>query len=136
MTDLVFVPANIEAMPGARLDSGLCGSTAQAGDVMYKSPDDDQWRRAAAGSSSNGGRKPSGIALNNASPGQPIDVLLEGDLTVTAVLTAGTTYYLSANAGQMCPRGDLATGMDVCLVGVAKSTTVLVVDFIVPGFTL
>jgi hypothetical protein len=136
MADIAIVGNDVLAMPGSIQTSGICGGVANAGDVMYQSPDDGQWRRAANNSATNGARIPSGIALNGAATGQPLALLTDGNLTVTAVLNSGTAYYLSVNLGKMCPRTDLVAGMDVCLVGIAKTTTVLTVDFVVPGVTL
>jgi hypothetical protein len=136
MPDLVIVASDVLAMPGSRQVGGISAGTPNAGDVMFKSPDDGLWRRAAANSAVNGGKIPSGIALNTAGADQPVDVLTEGRITISAVMNPGTTYYLSPNVGKMCPRGDLAAGMDVCVIGIAISQTVLVVDFIVPGVTL
>jgi hypothetical protein len=136
MTDLVFVASDILASPSANRTEGISGGTPIAGDVLYRSPDDNQWRRAANNSATAGAKFPSGIALNGATTGQPIDVLIHGDLTVSSVLTPGDAYYLSANAGKICPRADVVTGMDVCFIGIARSTSVLMVNFMVPGVTL
>jgi hypothetical protein len=136
MTDLVFVASEILASPSAKRTEGISGGTPVAGDVMYLSPDDDQWRRASNNSATVGAKVPSGIALNGATTGQPIDVFVWGDLTVSSVLTPGDAYYLSANPGKICPRADVIAGMDVCFIGIARSTSVLMVNFMVPGVTL
>jgi hypothetical protein len=136
MADLVINQADVLAMPGSRQEGGISGGSPNAGDVVYKSPDDDRWARAANNSGANGGRIPSGIALNTAVVGQPVDVLTEGSVTVSAVLNSGTAYYLSSNPGKMCPRTDVVSGQDVCFIGIAKSASVLVVNFTVPGVTL
>jgi hypothetical protein len=81
-------------------------------------------------------RQPAGIALNGASDGQPIDIITAGDLTVNAVLTAGTVYYLSPSAGGIAPLADVLSGDDVVVIGIARSTTVLKVAIQIPGVTL
>jgi hypothetical protein len=135
MTDLVFVASDILAL-GAKQTEGISGGVPVAGDVVFLSPEDNQWRRASNNSPTIGAKIPGGIALNGATTGQPIDVLVSGDLTVSNVLTPGDAYYLSANAGKICPRADVVTGMDVCFIGIARATNVLMVNFMVPGITL
>jgi hypothetical protein len=137
MTDLLFVASDILASPSAKRSEGISGGVPVAGDVVFMSPDDRQWRRASNNdSTTNGAKVPSGIALNGATAGQPIDVLVLGDLTVSSVLTPGDAYYLSANPGKICPRADVVAGMDVCFIGIAKATNILMVNFMVPGVTL
>jgi hypothetical protein len=81
-------------------------------------------------------RKAGGIALNGASLNQPITVHKAGDLTLGAVLTAGTAYYLSDTPGGICPLADVGAGEYVCQLGLAKSTTVLAVDIQFPNVSL
>jgi hypothetical protein len=77
-----------------------------------------------------------GIALNGASLNQPLAVQKSGDITIGATLTAGARYYLSETAGGIQPEADLASGEYVCLIGLAKSTTVLAISIQAPGVTL
>jgi hypothetical protein len=136
MADLVFVESDILASPAAQRVEGISGGIPVAGDVVFLSPDDNQWRRAANNSTTPGAKVPGGIALNGASAGQPIDVFVNGDLTVSSVMVPGDAYYLSANPGKICPRADIVTGMDVCFIGIARTASILVVDFMIPGVTL
>jgi hypothetical protein len=54
-------------------------------------------------------------------------------VTVNAVLTKGSAYYLSETPGGIQPVADLTTGENVCQLGIAKSTTVLAVRIVAPG---
>ena len=81
-------------------------------------------------------RAATAIALTGSSLNQPIVVQTSGTITIGATMTAGIQYYLSDTAGGICPVGDLASGMDPILIGIAKSATVLAVDIQDPGVTL
>lgn len=129
MADLVLTPSAILAGAGAKVTSGTAGATIIAGQVVYlDSTTTGKWHHAdsdAATAAARGQGANVGIALNGASNGQPIDVLTEGPITLGAVLTAGTAYYLSPTPGGICPLADLLTGDYVTLLGLATSTSVL-----------
>lgn len=124
MADLTLVPASIIAGSNAIKESGIAGATITAGLVVYKGTN-GKYQLADADSATALVRAPLGIALNGASDGQPLVVQRSGDITLGAVLTAGTAYYLADEPGMICPFADLATGDYVVLLGLAKSTTVL-----------
>lgn len=136
MADLTITPANVVAGSNAALAAGSAGETIAAGDVVYLASATKKWMLADADSVTAEARKAIGIALNGASLNQPVDVLTGGDITLGSVLTAATAYYLSDEPGKICPVGDLATGDYVCLLGLAKSTSVLTVDVQFPNVAL
>jgi hypothetical protein len=76
-----------------------------------------------------------GITLNAASSGQPVSYLTEGNLTFNAVLTKGTTYAVSDNAGGIRPVADNGSGDYITLLGVASSTSVLALSIKATGAT-
>ena len=59
-----------------------------------------------------------------------------GDITIGATLTAGTAYYLSDTAGGICPLADVGEGEYVCMLGLAKSTSILALNIQFPGVSL
>ena len=134
MADLVITAASVIAGTNTGKDSGTCGETIAAGKVVTKSPTTGKWM--LADNDAAGLKVPGGIALNGGALNQPLDIAKSGDLTMNAVLTAGTDYFLSATAGGICPVADLIAGKDVALIGIARSTTVLTIDIQVPGVTL
>lgn len=77
-----------------------------------------------------------GIALTSA-PGadQDLVVITKGLLTMSG-LTKGTVYAVSATAGGIAPVADLVSGNYVTVLGVAISSTQLLVDPIVSGITV
>lgn len=135
MADLVITAANVVAASNAVKESGLAGETITAGKAVYKNPTSKKWMLADNNSATAAAKTAGGIALNGAALNQPLTVIKGGDLTMDAVLTAGSAYYLSDTAGGICPDADVGSGENVCQVGIAKSTTVLSVKIIAPGIS-
>lgn len=135
MADLSITAANVVAGSNATIERGIAGETITAGKAVYKVPG-GKYMLADGDSATAAARVPLGIALNGASLNQPLAVQKSGDVTIGATLTAGTAYYLGDDPGGICPLADVATGDDVVLMGLAKSTTVLKLDIQVSGVTL
>lgn len=133
MADLAITAASVIASAGARTQSGTAGATITAGEIVYRDATDGKFKLAGATIAAVTGVF---IALNGAADGQPMQVAALGDVTFNAVLTAGTDYYLSTNAGGISPRGDVAVEDAVILLGIARSTTVLKFKPIMSGVTL
>lgn len=128
MADLSITAANVVAGANAIIERGTSGETVAAGKVVFLDfSTTGKWLLADADAvtAAARGQGKLGIALNGASLNQPLAVATDGEVTLGAVLTAGVDYYLSDDAGGICPQGDLASGDYVTLVGVALSTTVL-----------
>lgn len=138
MTNLIITPANVVAGANSRQRNGISGGSAvQAGDVIYQASDDEKWHRADNNDVVAAGRAVGGIALNSADINQPVRVHEAGDITLGAVgMVPGAAYYLSQIPGGICPYADLAAGMDVVQIGIAKSASVLAVDIQRPKITL
>jgi hypothetical protein len=131
MADLSITETAVLASADAVIENGVLGATIPAGDTVYLAAADDRYELADADGAA-AIRRPRGIVLNGGVDGQPTRILKAGDITVNAVLTAGVTYYQSPNPGKICVRADVLTGDYVCIIGVAKSTTVLAVDIQYP----
>lgn len=136
MADLTITAANVIAASGARTIAGTAGATITAGQVVHISPANRRFVLADADAAGVGSITAFYIALNGASNGQPMVTLRLGDVTIGATMVAGTEYYVSPNAGGICPRADLSGGDNLILLGIASSTTVLKFDPIIPGVTL
>ena len=135
MVDIAVTAASVAQGSNARIEHGTFGATVTAGQVVYKDSADDQFKLADA----NGAaalKVPVGIALNGGADGQPATIQKSGEITVGGTLVAGTVYALSATPGGIAPLADITTGDDVAILGVAKSTTVLMLDIQVSGVTL
>ena len=136
MADLVITAASVLAGANAVRDSGSAGEAISAGQAVYRSSTTNKWMLADSDSATAEAKKATGIALNGASLNQPLAVLKSGDITIGAAVVAGTAYYLSNTPGGVCPVADVGAGEDVCLIGLAKSATVLAVAIQSPGVTL
>lgn len=136
MSDLSITAANVVKGTNAVTENGTAGETITAGQPVYKSSTTNKYMKADSNSGTAEAKTARGIALNGAASGQPLQILLKGDVTIGATLTAGSRYYLSETAGGIQPEADLGAGENVCLLGLAKSTTVLAVNIQAPGVTL
>jgi hypothetical protein len=137
MSDLSITAASVIAGSDSVYEYGLWGETGTAGMPVYKDTSTNKWMKADNNSATAAARRALGIALNGGGNNQPVKVHKQGDITIGATLTAGARYYLSETAGGIQPEADLATtGEYVCLLGVAKSTTVLALNIQYPDVAL
>lgn len=136
MADISITAANVAAGSGARTAVGTASETITAGQVVYQDSSTKEYGLADNNSATAGVRSPIGIALNGASDGQPVSVLLSGPCTIGGTLTAGVAYYLSDTEGGICPVADVGSGEYAVLLGIATSTTVLNVNIQVSGVEL
>ncbi len=136
MADLTLTAANVLAGSNATTNLGTAGATITAGQVVYFDDTTKTYKLADTDSATAAVRSPIGLALNGASSGQPLMVQTGGDITLGAVLTAGTAYYLSGNAGGICPVADVASGDYPVILGMAKSTSVLAIKIVEAGVAI
>ena len=136
MVDLTITPANVVAGTNASKTSGTAGENIAAGQLVYKNSTTQRFMLCDTNSVTAEAQRPTGIALHAAANNQPIAVLTAGEITIGATVVAGTDYFASDTPGGICPKADVGTGEQVTLVGLAKSTSVIVVDFQSPGVTL
>ena len=137
MSNLSITAANVVAGSDATITRIYkAGESITAGQAVYRASDTGKWMLADSNSATAEAKTAQGIALHAASNNQPLAVQTEGDITIGATLTAGSPYYLSDTAGGIQPAADLASGENVCLLGLAKSTTVLALKIQAPGVTL
>ena len=132
MADISVTASSVVAGAGAPTKTGTAGATIAAGEVVYlDTATTGKWQLAdsdAATAAARGLGANVGVALNSAALNQPLVVQTSGLVTVGAVLTAGTAYYLSATPGKICPLADVTGGDYIVLMGLATSTTVLHLD--------
>jgi hypothetical protein len=135
MADISITAANVQLGSGSRIDrSCTAGAALTAGQWVYK--DGSTYKLADDNSATAAVRVPVGVALNGASTGQPVAVQTAGEVTIGGTLTPGVAYYLSDTPGGMCPVADLAAGEYPCIVGIAKSATVLKIGIVASGVAL
>lgn len=122
MADLTVTAASCLPGAGAVIEEALAGATITAGQAVYRDSD-GTYKLADADGASATIRTARGIALNGASAGQPLKIQKQGNITLGATLTAGVTYYLSNTAGGICPLADVGSGEYYHIIGIATSTT-------------
>lgn len=125
MADISVTATSVVAGSDANTVAGTIGEAFTAGQMVYKSSATHKFMLADADSATVEARTPDGMALNGGALNQPCVVQKSGDVTLNAVLTAGVAYYLSGTAGGICPVADVGSGEYSCVLGIAKSTTVL-----------
>lgn len=133
MADLTITASAVLSSADATTENGTAGATIAAGQRVYLDTATGRYELADADAATVLERRTRGIALNSASDGQALRIHKAGDLTVGAILTAGTTYYGSPTPGAICERADVLTGDYVEIIGVAKSTSVLAVALNYPA---
>lgn len=132
MSDLSITAGSVLPGAGAVTEDGLAGAAITAGQVCYRDTD-GSYKLADSDAASALIRTPRGIALNTAGIGQPLRIQKQGEITIGATVVANTQYYLSNTPGGICPLADVGTGEYMATIGVAKSTTVIIINFAYTG---
>lgn len=136
MADITITAASVVAGSDSVQEQGIIGETITAGQAVYQNSTDRKWYKADNNSATAEVRIAKGIALNGGGVNQPLRIHREGDITIGGTMTAGVAYYLGDTPGGICPVADLASGEYPCLMGIAKSTTVLSVKIHYSGVAL
>lgn len=128
MTDLSVTAANVAQGTGAQTESGVAGATITAGQPVYLDTTTQRYKLSDADSATVAARSVRGISLNGGSDGQPLTIqkmVLNTEINIGATLVANTAYYLSSNAGGICPLADVGTGEYMVLIGIARTAALL-----------
>lgn len=131
MADITITAGDVQAGSSARTTTGTAGETITAGQPVYLDSSTQRYKRALHTGSTTAVAV--GIALHGAANGQPLSIQTAGAITLSAVMTAGEIYAVSANAGGIAPCGDLGAGDYTTVLGVAESTSSLVLGIVVGG---
>lgn len=134
MADLVVTASQVKKASNSVMDSGANGAALVAGEVVYKDAEDGNKVKLADCNVAGPDYEAAGalgIMVNSCpgTSGQEADYVAEGDveLGAGAAMTVGTPYFLSPNAGKLCPLADIPAGgaAVVTYVGTAKTASVL-----------
>lgn len=128
MADLTITAASVVQGANARVQNGVLGEAVTAGKAGYLDAATNTLKLADSNSATPAVRHATGVFLNGGAAGQPAQLQIGGDLTLGATLTPGAAYYLSDTPGGICPDADVGAGEYVCLLGIAKSASVIAVD--------
>ena len=132
MADISVTAANVALVSGNQ-KHGTAGGTITAGMPVYlKSADSELY--AAYCDVDAATATVVGIALNNASDGQPLSYAVPGSVVnMGATLTVGEIYVLSGTAGGVAPEADLASDDYVVILGVGITAANLKFSPIISG---
>lgn len=137
MTDISITAANVVAGSDAVRENGTAGETITAGKAVYKSSSTGKYMLADSNSATAEARTVTGIALNGASLNQPMQIQKSGDITIGGTLDPEQpAYYLSDTPGGICPVADVGDGEYFCLIGIAKSASVLSISIKASGVAM
>lgn len=129
MADVTITAANVIPSANAVYQDGTAGATITAGQVVYRDSTDGKYKLADANASP-ATANAVGIAAHGASNGQPLRVVIyDPDFTVGGTVAKGV-YVLSGTAGGIAPVADIVSGWYPVVVGVATSTTKMIVDLV------
>jgi predicted transcriptional regulator len=127
--DLTITAASVLPGSSAQTATGVAGEALTAGQAVYRKVSDGKFYKADCNSGTAEVRVASAIALTGSAAGQSVVVQTGGQITIGATLTAGVVYYLSGTAGGIRPVADNTTGDYPQVIGMAMSTTSLLLDF-------
>lgn len=135
MADLTITATNVVAVSGNTVKK-TCGATAiTQGKVVFEDTSASDVKISDANVTSLA--QVSGVALTSSAPDQPVVYLENGGvLGGLAGVTAGTTYCLSATAGNICPQADLTTNDRVIRLGYGLTTATIKLDIADTGVVL
>lgn len=134
MTDIAVTAANVIGDGGSPRETGTAAVAVTAGQAVYLDTTVNKYK--LSDSNLAGAKTVRGIALNNAAINQPLTIQKSGPITIGGTLVKGTNYCQSTTPGGICPQADITTGGDVVVLGVATSTTSLLLNIQVLGITL
>jgi hypothetical protein len=132
MANLSITAANVVPVDGYGFVDTVAGATITRGTPCYESATNGQSLICDANDTALKATV-KGIALQDAAAGQPLRLMVSGNLGLGAILTVGTVYCLSATAGAICPYADLTTNDYVTILGVATTTSNLQVRLVSAG---
>jgi hypothetical protein len=137
MADISITGANVKLV-GGPTEEIIAGASVAGGQIVYKEAATSKAKLSDNDNATAEVRAIRGVGLNAAGVDQPLTIAKNGAVVDVgaAVLTAGVDYYVSGTAGAICPRADVTTGDDPLRVGIAKTTSHLLLDFADPDVTL
>ena len=131
MADLTVTAGSVKPGTGAAISSGYAGEAITAGMAVYKDATTSKWMKADNTTATKA--NVTGIALNTAGTDQPLAVQTSGEITAGATLTQGSVYCVGAAGGGIAPVADNGSAEYVTIIGVAKSSSVLILGIKASG---
>lgn len=134
MADITVTASAVKpANARTRIEEGIAGDSISAGQAIYADPADSYKLKRALSTTQTQAQNVVGIALNTVAVDQPLDYVVQGDVSFNSVLTAGTIYVLGGTAGGISPSSDLTGARYGTILGIADSATNLRVGVVSSG---
>lgn len=130
MAAITITAANVAWVSGPVLGDQIAGGAFTAGQVVYQA-DNGTWLKAQGdGSAVEAGANNLGVALFTAdASGARGSIAVSGAIvSYGAILTAGLIYIIGDTAGSVYPSADAGTGDKVTVLGLAISTSQLLIQ--------
>jgi hypothetical protein len=126
LADLTVTAGNVALAAGvaATRKNVTYGEAITQGQSVYLKTD-GKWWRADANATESAGSAGVGVALTKGSTDEPGIVITGGSMNLGATLTAGQPYFVSSNAGGICPATDLSSTEYTTYLGSATSASVI-----------
>jgi hypothetical protein len=132
MAAITITAANVAPGQGATIRVVQFGEAVTAGMPCYlKAADNKYWKADA-----NAGSAEAAAAVITLTKGDANGygaVITAGKMQIGATVTKGEPYFVGATAGDIVPAADLASGWYTTELGIASSTTELVVSINASG---
>lgn len=134
MPNLAPAAANVgPSQKGVRIMNVQVGEAVVNGDVGRLDETTDRYMLADATSVERSDVR--GFFLSSADA-EGFAAFITGAIKLGAILTPGTTYWLSATPGKICLETDLVSGNHKVLIGIPNSDSVLPAALIQTGFAI
>lgn len=135
MSDIVITAANVLKSSAGSAPVGVAGATITAGQALYIDTADSNKLKLADADGTSPVNSFAGIALHGALAGQPISYLTsDTSFTFGGTVNAGDTIWLSDTPGGITKTfSDLESGDKVIVLGVALTTTTMILSPVVGG---
>lgn len=125
MADLSITAANFLPSSAAQYEDFTAGAALTRGQPYYLDSAASYVAKACDADAQASARI-RGICATDVATGQRgKGVLFDSALVIGATVAAGTPYFVSTNAGGICPVADLGSGDYTSLVGLGISTTAI-----------
>jgi hypothetical protein len=136
MADITITSSSVLKTSTTVVNHGTAGAAITAGEPVYIDASDSKKIKPAI-ATAEASAAAVGVALNDAADDQPVSYAIAGNVTYNAGMTVGAVYCVSGNAaGAIAPVADLGSGDYVTVLGIASTTSNLILTPSVSGVAI
>ena len=131
--DIAVTAGSVLAASTATTSDVTAGATITAGQVVYLDASDSNKAKLAITTTA-ATANARGISLHGASSGQPLKIVVAGNLNPGGTVVVGKVYIVSPNnAGGIAPITDTGAGQYVTILGIGTTATAIKLNFTISG---